>query len=497
MKFTLFIAFCLLILGEAAAQEKFLERQKQKVKEKSTQRLEEKIDNGIDKTLDKADETVSGIGKKKKKKEKNPKPSAIPNGESEANETEQGTASTNNTENSNGANSGSSGSAGSSDGSSSTSGSSGTSSSSGSAGSSSSNGGAPSGTATGPEFKRYSKFDFVSGEKVIAYGDFSDANLGDFPLEWNTNSSAEIVTLDNSDQKWFFMSQDGFFQPEYIEEMPENFTLEFDAFTRYRSSNIVRYGLGFVASENPSSDLSEKYLNNMIEFKWTACTGDVAYFVTEEGETINKNEGLFSEALICAGDNHEQPSQVHFSVWRQKNRLRIYINEQKIIDIPKAFNPELTYNMLRFGAEYMNFSSADEDDEFMVSNVRYAVGAPDTRSKLITEGKLVSRGILFDVNSDKLKAESYGALKEVAQALKDNPGVRVKIVGHTDSDGDDTVNLELSKKRAASVKLALTSEFGIDASRMETDGMGETQPTDPNTTSAGKANNRRVEFIKF
>ena len=61
----------------------------------------------------------------------------------------------------------------------------------------------------------------------------------------------------------------------------------------------------------------------------------------------------------------------------------------------------------------------------------------------------------------------------------------------------DASNLDLSKRRAASVKAALAKEFGIDESRMETDGKGESEPIDKNDTPAGKANNRRVEFIKI
>jgi len=74
--------------------------------------------------------------------------------------------------------------------------------------------------------------------------------------------------------------------------------------------------------------------------------------------------------------------------------------------------------------------------------------------------------------------------------------LKVLIVGHTDSDGDDATNMDLSRRRAASVKAALASEFKIDASRMDTDGKGESQPIDKNDNAAGKANNRRVEFIK-
>ena len=116
---------------------------------------------------------------------------------------------------------------------------------------------------------------------------------------------------------------------------------------------------------------------------------------------------------------------------------------------------------------------------------------------MITEGKLVTYGIYFDVNKDVVKPESYGTLKEIAAALNENPTVRVKIIGHTDADGDDAKNLDLSKRRADSVKNELAKTFGIDVARFETDGKGETQPVAPNDTPANKALNRRVEFIKL
>jgi outer membrane protein OmpA-like peptidoglycan-associated protein len=108
----------------------------------------------------------------------------------------------------------------------------------------------------------------------------------------------------------------------------------------------------------------------------------------------------------------------------------------------------------------------------------------------------VTRGILFDVNSDRVKPESYGALKQIAGVLTEEADLKVQIVGHTDSDGDAAQNLDLSKRRAAAVRAVLAGEFGIAESRMETDGQGESQPVDKNETREGKANNRRVEFIK-
>jgi outer membrane protein OmpA-like peptidoglycan-associated protein len=118
------------------------------------------------------------------------------------------------------------------------------------------------------------------------------------------------------------------------------------------------------------------------------------------------------------------------------------------------------------------------------------------RSKLITEGKLVSYGIYFDVNKDVVKPESYGTLKNIADVLTENPEVKIKIVGYTDADGADAANLDLSKRRAASVKNELVKTFGIDAARIETDGKGEMQPVAPNDVPVNKALNRRVEFLK-
>jgi outer membrane protein OmpA-like peptidoglycan-associated protein len=132
-----------------------------------------------------------------------------------------------------------------------------------------------------------------------------------------------------------------------------------------------------------------------------------------------------------------------------------------------------------------------------MTNIRYAIAGEDTRSKLITEGRFVTNGILFDVNSDNIKPESGLVLKEMAQTLQENPTVRVKIIGHTDSDGDANTNLTLSQKRALAVKTALTSFYGIETERLETDGKGESEPLNKNANDTEKAQNRRVEFVKI
>ena len=185
---------------------------------------------------------------------------------------------------------------------------------------------------------------------------------------------------------------------------------------------------------------------------------------------------------------------MHVAIQVQKERFRMWINQEKVCDFPKAVALGYVMNQLHF--EIHASSYKEEQYGYFINNLKIAKGIPDTRHKLIEEGKFSTTGILFDVNSDVIKPESYGVVKGIAAVLKEHGDVKVKIVGHTDSDGKDADNLALSTKRAAAVAKLLAEEFGIDASRLESEGKGETQPAGDNKTKEGKATNRRVEFIK-
>lgn len=351
--------------------------------------------------------------------------------------------------------------------------------------------------STEPEtLKAYSKYDFVQGDKVFAYEDFSNAEVGDFPERWNTNGTAEIVTLNSKPGKWLKINKEAVFFPEFINsELPENFTLEFD--------------LGVNNDWN-----SYPFHINITKLKSPKAFTEYSHYVRWQGDHtvhlsfkpgVNDYNGT-SYIMVGSDGNHDIANEVgyktwstkknnfgHISIWRQKERLRVYVNGEKIFDLPKAFKLDSKYTNITFADQ----GGYKEDDYYVLGNIRLAIGAPDTRNKLITEGKFVTTGILFDVNKDDIKPESYGVLKSIAGVLNENQDVKVKIVGHTDSDGDDASNLELSKKRAEAVKRALEKEFGVDGARMQTDGKGESQPADKNNSVTGKANNRRVEFIKM
>jgi outer membrane protein OmpA-like peptidoglycan-associated protein len=359
------------------------------------------------------------------------------------------------------------------------------------------------GTSAGNTFpgtlKSYSKFDFVPGDKVISFEDFQQDAIGDFPAKWNTNSSGEVVTVEGQTGHWLMLKKKGRFVPEFINNLPDNFTMQFDIIVNekfnYYSESL---DLLILSGENTGKVFEYSFIGAerrsgvKISFDPTNAgnNGGICHIRTfQDGSEVINND-IATKTFDAFGGK----TRVNVSIWRQKQRIRVYLNEEKVFDLPRAFAADKKYNTVLF--DIWN-AMANDEDRYLVNNIKLAVGAPDTRSKLITEGKFVTSGILFDVNSDRIRPESYGVLKDIANVLTENAGVKVKVIGHTDSDGDDKPNMDLSKRRAEAVKNALSKEFGIDAARMEADGKGESHPADKNDTPVGKANNRRVEFIKL
>lgn len=324
-----------------------------------------------------------------------------------------------------------------------------------------------------------SKYDFIPGEKIIFFDDFTAENIGDFPVKWNTTGAGEVVTNNLYEGRWFKITNPrGIYTLQDPLILPENYTIEFD----------------IIPQKEPKGN-SSKFLFYLFN---TPKPTDLLFGLARPGKTGIKFEFSYNNYVSAYYDDGTQDlkssvstpklqpdKKYRISVWVQKERIRLYVDQKKVFDLPKAVPKNLKYNMIRFS-----------EGVPMIGNVRIATGLPDMRSKLLTEGKLISYGIYFDVNKDVVKAESFPSIKEIAAILKENPGVKIKIVGHTDSDGDDKSNLDLSKRRAAAVKNVLVKTFEIEEGRITTDGKGESQPIAKNDIAVNKALNRRVEFIK-
>ena len=113
--------------------------------------------------------------------------------------------------------------------------------------------------------------------------------------------------------------------------------------------------------------------------------------------------------------------------------------------------------------------------------------------EVLNELNVQFQNVLFDNNKATIRTESYSVLDNVASIMKEYTGSRFLIEGHTDSRGRDSYNLDLSNRRAAAVLSYLLGK-GIDRSRLDSRGFGETQPVASNDTAAGRQANRRVQL---
>lgn len=123
------------------------------------------------------------------------------------------------------------------------------------------------------------------------------------------------------------------------------------------------------------------------------------------------------------------------------------------------------------------------------------VKASEMAEKIGESGKVALYGLYFDTNKATIKSDSRPTLDEIGKLLKDNPDLELLVVGHTDNQGDFDYNIDLSKRRAASVKKVLTSDYGIATSRLKSWGVGYTVPVTTNSSEQGRARNRRVELV--
>lgn len=177
----------------------------------------------------------------------------------------------------------------------------------------------------------------------------------------------------------------------------------------------------------------------------------------------------------------------HISIAYTKGKLKCYMNDTRLINIPHFGNEPTGCTVEAF------FSKPDK--LFFLKNFRISEGGVKYYDRMMQDGKIICTGIKFDVNKATLKPESMGSINEVFELMEKYPDISFSVEGHTDSDGDNDFNQTLSEERAATVKATLIG-LGISADRLSSKGWGETKPVGPNSTSEGKANNRRVEFVK-
>ena len=175
----------------------------------------------------------------------------------------------------------------------------------------------------------------------------------------------------------------------------------------------------------------------------------------------------------------------HYAVAINKNAGNAYIDAFRVANV----------NNLAGKHDHINIEIIGYENSY-IKNIRIAAGGIDLYKKVTTNSKIITHGILFDIDKATLQPQSMGTLNSIFDLLKRNPDLKFEIDGHTDNTGNATQQHTLLKTRAEAVKVQLIT-MGVDASRLTTKGFGDTKPIDKNNTPEGQANNRRVEFIKM
>ena len=312
--------------------------------------------------------------------------------------------------------------------------------------------------------KAYNNYDFVPGENILFEDHFTDTQDGEFPSHWDLLSGQGVVNK-AAGKSAFLLTEGNYVKVKPVMKtenyLTDPFTAEFDFYAGRGTYNVQMF---FKDSEG--------------EGKYIAFGPEV-------------KSGYFTHDLSATypGNQEEFYNKWHHAAFIYKNgQMKCYIDQYRVLVIPKCnFVPEA----IEFGG------IGSQEGPLTFTNVKIAAGgAMNMLDKIMTDGKFVTHAITFDVNKSTIKPESMGFLNQMAKYMKDNSTLKLEVDGHTDSDGADDLNMKLSQSRAEAVKAQLVS-MGIEDSRLSAKGFGKTKPISDNNSVEGKANNRRVEFVKM
>lgn len=335
----------------------------------------------------------------------------------------------------------------------------------------------PTGKTSGTA-KTWSKYNFIPGDEIIFEDDLSLEENGEFPSRWDLvkgnaeNSSIDgtkIITISNRSIVTPLINKNNY--------LPEVCTVEFDAYFNDTYSYWQYYNIRFFPGDESQKKIDEEVFAFPLKINRNGAS--IKTRINKDNKEF-KNQGKL--------DRDGTSGWKHIAISYNQRTLKVFIDEDRILNVP---NIDLDPTAISIEAE-----DSQKGHIMAIKNIRIAEGGKKLYDRILTDGKFITRGILFDVNKAILKPESTGVINEIAALMNEHVDLKFSIEGHTDSDGEKANNLQLSEQRAMAVKDAL-AKLGIDSSRMQHKGFGESIPVSNNISPEGKANNRRVEFVKI
>ncbi len=318
--------------------------------------------------------------------------------------------------------------------------------------------------------KVYANYDFVPGDKILFADDFLDDQDGEFPAHWELTSGQGLINKINGIPA--FCLTEG----NYVKVAPrvktksyltDPFTVECD----YYLKDGGGYGVNVFLE---CQDESERIITFNTQ-------GEVSSGYFEKNFSANYPD---KEAT---GDNYYGKWH-HVALIYKNQQIKCYVDQYRVLVMPNV-------NTIPVAVQFGGIGS--QESPIIFKNVRVASGGEmNMIGRKFTETKIVTHGINFDIDKADIRPESMGTLNMIVQVMKDNPDLKFEVDGHTDNSGAAPHNLTLSQQRADAVKVQLV-KMGIDAARLSSKGFGDTKPISDNSSLDGKANNRRVEFVKM
>ncbi len=327
--------------------------------------------------------------------------------------------------------------------------------------------------------KAYSNYDFIPGDRIVFEDAFADDQDGEFPSHWNLGAGQAV--LNNTAGRRALLLTDGNFAHvsplvKGNTYLTDTFTIEFDSYSSGGYGPHLYFYANAADAKGANNDLAQVDI----------CTGNIW-----EGVTVSNHDrtmelsGKYPPELQGAAYHNKWH---HIAIAYRHNQLKVYVDQYRVLTVPSLPVKPGAFDIEGIGDANMPVVMAG----FRVANG----GSMNMYTKKFTDSKIVTHGINFDVDKSSIKPESMGALNAIKGILTENPSIRFEIGGHTDNSGGAAHNATLSQQRAEAVKSQLVT-MGIDPGRLTTKGFGDTKPLSDNSTSEGRANNRRVEFIRL
>lgn len=315
--------------------------------------------------------------------------------------------------------------------------------------------------------KAYQNYDFRAGDKIIFEDDFAADKDGEFPAHWDLGSGQGVVNMEAGIPCFLLIEGNYAKVKPYMKTdkyLTDSFSVEFDTYPTPGAYGIMIYMYG------------PNHASMNVQLKQESVTWNFS-----NTKTLSANLPVEISKAKYFNKWH------HIAMAYIDDQLKVYVDQYRILAVPHCSLQPQNLEVAGIGSK---------QNPIIFKDFKIAAGAGmNMLDKLLTDGRFVTHGIRFDVNSAKIKPECMGVINDIAAWLQAHADLKVEIDGHTDSDGADAANLVLSQQRADAVK-AVMIKSGINASRLSTKGFGESKPVSDNTTPEGKAYNRRVEFVK-